>query len=399
VQDGIRGHFCSSGNRHGSFLIDSKKTLWLRLKRHFAESFAEGLLLQQRGQDDGFVDESRDKRRRGAYRYIFLLLTVVLLPLVANNIYLNQPLPIIAALVLLLAILVLNILLISLNRDPFLSPPIVVGISIALAILSLYLGQNYSLYLLFPLLVALPILLKTRDAIILGVVAGLVTAPAVLAGHNLTTAAAIGVSMGLTWLVSAWLVFAMNEQSRRLKDLAITDSLTGAFNRRYLELQAARCLQDWERHQRSVSLLLLDIDNFKKINDEFGHSVGDAALKSLVCLVKERIRGVDTLCRYGGEEFVLLLSETTAVQAKIVANQLRRAVEQAEVLPWGSMTISIGVCDVRQAPDLEIWFKRADAALYAAKDLGRNRVELAEPLDIPAPGSERAHWRTYASRR
>ncbi len=398
MQDGIGGRFRNSSIRHGSYLTDSKKTLWLRLKRHFAESFAGELLPQQREPDEGLVDEVRDRRRRGAYRYIFLLLTVVLLPLVANNIYLNQPLPLIAAL-LLLAVLVLNIVLLSLNREAFLSPPIVVGISIALLIMSLYLGQNYNLYLLFPLLVALPILLKTRDAIILGVFAGLVTAPVVLAQHDLTTAAAIGLGMGLTWLASAWLVFAMNEQSRRLKDLAITDSLTGAFNRRYLELQAARCLQDWERHQRSVSLLLLDIDNFKKINDEFGHSVGDAALKSLVNLVKERIRGVDTLCRYGGEEFVLLLSETTAAQAKIVANQLRRAVEQAEVLPWGTMTISIGVCDVRQVPDLETWFSGADAALYAAKDLGRNRVELAEPLATLAPESERAHWRTYAGRR
>jgi diguanylate cyclase (GGDEF)-like protein len=384
--------------RHGSYLIDSKKTLWQRLKRHFAESFAGELLPEQRDPDEGLVDELRVKRRRSAYRYIFLLLAVVLLPLVANNIYLNQLLPTVAAL-LLLVVLVLNILLLSFNREAFLSPPIVVGISIALVILSLYLGQNFNLYLLFPLLVALPILLKTRDAIILGIFAGVVTAPVVLLQHDLTTAAAIGVSMGLSWLASAWLVFAMSEQSRRLKDLAITDSLTGAFNRRYLELQAARCLQDWERHQRSVSLLLLDIDNFKKINDEFGHSVGDAALKSLVNLVKERIRGVDTLCRYGGEEFVLLLSETTAVQAKIVANQLRRAVEQAQVLPWGSMTISVGVCDVRQVRDLETWFRLADTALYAAKDLGRNRVELAEPLTTLAPGSERAHWRTFAGRR
>ena len=297
MQDGIGGRFRNSSIRHGSYLTDSKKTLWLRLKRHFAESFAGELLPQQREPDEGLVDEVRDRRRRGAYRYIFLLLTVVLLPLVANNIYLNQPLPLIAAL-LLLAVLVLNIVLLSLNREAFLSPPIVVGISIALLIMSLYLGQNYNLYLLFPLLVALPILLKTRDAIILGLFAGLVTAPVVLAQHDLTTAAAIGLGMGLTWLASAWLVFAMNEQSRRLKDLAITDSLTGAFNRRYLELQAARCLQDWERHQRSVSLLLLDIDNFKKINDEFGHSVGDAALKSLVNLVKERIRGVDTPVSY-----------------------------------------------------------------------------------------------------
>lgn len=363
----------------GSTLSNSSKTLWPRLKRHFTESFAGELLPQRRASDDEHIDDLRDKRRRSAYRYILLLLAVILLPIVANNVYIRQLLPAAAAL-LLLGILMVNILLLSLNREAFLTPPLVVVMSIALVMLSLYHGQNYSLYLLFPLLVALPILLRTRWAIILGVLSGLVAAPVVLTQYDATTAAAIGVSMGLTWLVSAWLVFAMTEQSRRLKGMAITDALTGAFNRRYLELQAARALQDWERHQRSVSLLLLDIDNFKNINDELGHSVGDAALKSLVSLVKERIRGVDTLCRFGGEEFVLLLSETTAAQAKIVANQLRRAVESAQVLPRGSMTISVGVCDVRHVPDTDTWFELADGALYAAKSLGRNRVEVAEPL-------------------
>jgi diguanylate cyclase (GGDEF)-like protein len=393
VQDGIGDPLWNPGSRRGSDLTDSKKTFWLRLKRHFAESFAGELLPQERAQDGRLVDEASDRRRRGAYRYVFLLLTAVLLPLAAYNIYLNQPLPILAALLLLL-VLVVNIVLLSLDREAFLSPPVVVAISIALLIMSLYLGQSYNLYLMFPLLFALPVFLKTRDAIILGGCTVLMSAPAVLAVHDLATAAAIGLSMGLAWLVSAWLVFAMNEQSRRLQDLAITDSLTGAFNRRYMELQAGRCLLDWERHQRSVSLLLLDIDNFKKINDAFGHNVGDAALKSLVNIVKERIRGVDTLCRYGGEEFVLLLSETTAVQAKIVANQLRRAVEQAEEPPWGRMTISIGVCDVRHVPDLDAWLKRADEALYAAKNLGRNRVELAAAL---SPDDEHSHWQTNVS--
>jgi diguanylate cyclase (GGDEF)-like protein len=291
-----------------------------------------------------------------------------------------------------------NILLLSAHREAFLSPPMVVGMSIALIILSLYHGQLYTLYLLFPLLVALPIMFKTRWAIILGVVSALVAAPVVLTQFDWTTAAAICISMLLTWLVSAWLVYAMTEQSRRLKGMAITDSLTGAFNRRYMELQAGRALQDWERHQRSVSLLLMDVDHFKKINDEFGHSVGDTALKNLVSLLKERIRGVDTLCRFGGEEFVLLLSETTALQAKIVANQLRRAVEQSQLLPRGSMTISVGICDVRQVPDFESWFRLADAALYSAKDLGRNRVELAESAPILIPDSAPAHRKLSVGR-
>ena len=185
----------------------------------------------------------------------------------------------------LLAILMINILLLSMNREAFLSPPLVLLLSIALVMLSLYYGQHYSLYLLYPLLVALPVLLKTRWAVLLAVLSGLMVSPLVFTQYDTTTAIVIGASMGLTWLVSAWLVYAVTEQSRRLKDMAITDPLTGAYNRRYLELQLEQVLDSWKRYQRPASLLLIDIDNFKRINDKFGHGVGDAALKSLVDVI------------------------------------------------------------------------------------------------------------------
>jgi diguanylate cyclase len=366
----------------GTTLNNSNNTPWLRLKRHFTETFTGGLLSRRRTQSDDHFDEERIKRRRSAYRYIFVLLAVILLPLVVNNFYMGQYLLAVGAL-LLLGTLVVDIVLSTLHRETILSPAVVVGACMGLAVVSLYYGQLYSLYLMFPLLVALPVLFRTRWAIILGVLSAGAALPVVMSEFDLTTAFVMFVSAILTWVVSTWQVYAMTEQSRRLKDMAITDSLTGAFNRRYLELQASRALQDWERSRRSVSLLLLDIDHFKKINDEFGHHVGDEALKSLVSLIKERIRGVDTLCRYGGEEFVLLLSDTRAAQAKIVANQLRRAVEQEQLLPQGPMTVSMGVCDLVAVSDLENWLRHADAALYCAKDRGRNRVELAKPPSAP----------------
>ncbi len=364
------------------------------MKRHFTESFAGELLQQRRAQDGERVDELRAKRRRGAYRYVLLLLAVILLPVVAHNIYIRQLLPAAGAL-LLLGILMVNILLLSVNREAFLPPPVVLLLSIALVMLSLYYGQNYNLYLLFPLLVGLPVLLKTRWAVFLGVLSGLLVAPVVLTQYDRTTSVAVGISMGLTWLVSAWLVFAMTEQSRRLRGMAITDSLTGAFNRRYLELQTVKALEDWERYQRPVSLLLLDMDHFKRVNDKFGHAIGDAALQSLVNLIQLRIRKVDTLCRFGGEEFMLLLSETKVQQARYVAEELRKAVERAKILPEGTMTISVGVCDVTEVQDMEHWFKLADAALYQAKRNGRNRVELAVPFSEAAGSIEKTlpDWR------
>ncbi len=181
------------------------------------------------------------------------------------------------------------------------------------------------MYLLFPLLVVLPVLLKTRWAVFLAVLSGLLAAPVALTQYDRTTVTAIGISMGLTWLVSALLVFAMTAQSRRLRDMAITDSLTGVFNRRYLELQAVKALQDWERYRRPVSLLLLDLDHFKRVNDKFGHAIGDAVLQRLVNLIQQRIRKVDTLCRFGGEEFMVLLSETTAPKALLRGRRVARA--------------------------------------------------------------------------
>ena len=366
----------------GSHLTIITESHWLRLKRHFTESFSGELVYRRRAYDAERVDDLLDKRRRNAYRYILLLLAVILLPIVAHSVYLAEYVPAAGALSL-LGILMMNILLLSMNQEAFLSPALVLLLSISLVMLSIYYGQNYSLYLLYPLLVALPVLLKTRWAVLLGVLSGLLVAPLVFTQYDHTTAVVIGISMGLTWLVSAWLVFAVTEQSRRLKNMAITDPLTGAYNRRYLELQAEKGLELWRRYQRPASLLLIDIDNFKRINDKLGHAVGDTALKSLVELISSQIRSVDTLCRFGGEEFVVLLSETSIAAGEIVANKLRCAVQSKKILPEGNMTISVGIADVGGADHLDHWLNLADAALYLAKRNGRNRVELAEPISLP----------------
>ena len=282
----------------GSQLTINNTSLWLRLKRHFNESFSGELLSRRRAFDLEEVDSQRVKRRRNAYRYILLLLAVILLPIDVHNLYVGDMVPALGGL-LLLGILMVNILLLSMNREAFLSPVLVLIMSIALVMLSIYYGQNYSLYLLYPLLVALPVLLKTRWAVLLAVLCGLLVSPLVFTQYDRTTSIVIGMSMGLTWLVSAWLVFAMTQQSRHLKDMAVTDTLTGAYNRRYLEIQLQQVLEGWRRYQRPASVLMVDIDFFKRINDKFGHAVGDQAIKGLVDVISSNIRSVDTLCRYG----------------------------------------------------------------------------------------------------
>jgi diguanylate cyclase (GGDEF)-like protein len=344
----------------GSQLTINSESSWSRLKQHFSESFSGEFLL----------------------------------PIDAHNLYLGELVPAVGGL-LLLGILMANILLLSMNRDAFLSPALVLLLSISLVSLSLYYGQNYALYLLFPLMVALPVLLKTRWAVSMAVLSGLLVSPLILTQYDTATSSIIGLSMGLTWLVSAWLVFSMTEQSRRLKDMAVKDALTGAYNRRYLELQLDHALETWERYQRPASVLLVDIDFFKRINDKFGHALGDMAIKSLVEVISSNIRSVDTLCRYGGEEFVVLLSETAVQDAAKVAEKLRNLVEHTRVMPEGTMTISVGVCDVAVVDDVDHWLNLADGALYLAKHNGRNRIELAESVVEPlAPvGKTIPDWR------
>ena len=360
-------------------LTSANDTLWQRLRKHFSDSFSGEMFFRRQPPVNGDrVDIVQEKRWRSAYTYILVVLVVILLPIVGHNIFVRQMVPAVGAMTL-MVLLMVNILMLTMNRNAFLAPPVVLLLSIALVMLSLYYGQNYSMYLLFPLLVALPVLLRTRWAVSLGALAGISVAPLVVSQYDETTSVAIGISMLLTWLVSAWLVLAVTEQSRRLRDMATTDPLTGAYNRRYMEQHARQSLEDWERYGRTVSILLIDIDHFKRINDRFGHAVGDDALKNLVDIISDRIRRGDTLCRFGGEEFVLLLSEVGGEQAMKVADELRGSIEQSRILPEGSMTISVGVCDVSHADDMEHWFKLADGALYLAKHNGRNRVELAAP--------------------
>ena len=164
-----------------------------------------------------------------------------------------------------------------------------------------------------------------------------------------------------------------------LMQQAITDPLTSAFNRRHLNQRIELVVEQGRRHPPNTTLLMIDIDHFKQINDHFGHDAGDEVLRRMVQTMRGRMRKVDQLFRIGGEEFILLLFDADETQAAVVADELRRRVEAAALLPGQTVTISIGVCTQRAGQAADEWIKLADAALYRAKQNGRNRVEIAEP--------------------
>ncbi len=169
-----------------------------------------------------------------------------------------------------------------------------------------------------------------------------------------------------------------------LKLLASTDSLTKLYNRRYFIQTAEHTFALAKRDAKHLSTIMIDIDKFKNVNDTYGHQVGDSVIVELANMLLANQRKEDIVCRYGGEEFVILLPNTSLDEAKIVAEKLRRSVEDLTFkLPSGEVlkfTISLGVSqvDTQKHENIEFSLKEADDALYRAKKSGRNRVCISQ---------------------
>jgi diguanylate cyclase (GGDEF)-like protein len=168
-----------------------------------------------------------------------------------------------------------------------------------------------------------------------------------------------------------------DEQRELLSTEATEDTLTRLGNRRLMNQELALCIDDYMRGA-PATLILLDLDRFKQTNDQFGHNTGDQLLIDAAQLLKQRARKTDRVFRYGGEEFVILARNTTLIQAKVVAEDLRRRIESRLQTPSGSVTASFGCAQLKNGEDAAVWFERADQAMFEAKRRGRNRVVLGD---------------------
>lgn len=168
----------------------------------------------------------------------------------------------------------------------------------------------------------------------------------------------------------------------RLHKLGITDALTGAYNRRHMDTEVGEAVERFTRYGTASSVLLVDIDHFKRVNDEFGHAAGDRALKEIAATMRQLLRKLDLVFRIGGEEFLVLLPDVKRGGAAEAAEKLRREVASVQFLPGSKITVSIGVGEIASGETRDQWIRRIDRALYDAKDSGRDRVVIAE-----APGA------------
>lgn len=176
--------------------------------------------------------------------------------------------------------------------------------------------------------------------------------------------------------LSLYWILRLRRLNAEIKRLSNTDPLTGLFNRVKLHAQFPVELERAARYGRPLSLLLLDVDHFKRVNDELGHPAGDSILMAIARLISANTRANDIACRWGGEEFLVLCPETDRQQALALAERIRSQVESAEFSGGRGQSVSIGVASLEPGESAEALVKRADMALYRSKNAGRNKVSV-----------------------
>lgn len=241
-----------------------------------------------------------------------------------------------------------------------------------------YVVGEPGLFWLYPCLVTTFFLVAPKIAIGLNVVSVLVL---MSFGDAFSSQVQMWSFASTTMVVSACAyVFAHRNKNQRvrLEHLAIIDPLTGVKNRRSMDEELGLAAANAERSGMSYALVLLDLDHFKRINDDHGHGVGDDVLTDLVALIEHNTRKSDQLFRYGGEEFVLLLPGVDGVHLKAVMHNLQQVLHKHLKHPGGVVTASFGVALLSQGESVEDWLARADNALYQAKESGRDRIVYAD---------------------
>jgi diguanylate cyclase len=232
-------------------------------------------------------------------------------------------------------------------------------------------------YFLFPAMVAGFFIVKPHFALSISVLALVALLPVMMRELDWLNFANFYLSiMGCVLFTYAFAV-QRNAQRDQLVMFSTKDSLTGAGNRRLLDERLGAAIRRYKRIETPMSLLLLDLDRFKQINDSAGHAVGDGLLVRVTDIVRDRIRSTDMLFRYGGDEFIVYVDGADLETAANLAEDIRALVEADLSISGRQLSISLGVAEYCRDEDQAAWIERADHALFESKRQGRNRVELS----------------------
>ncbi|WP_310385315.1 GGDEF domain-containing protein [Roseateles sp.] len=244
-------------------------------------------------------------------------------------------------------------------------------------VLVVYTRGESLVYWAFPVMIATFFLLKPHEAALSNSVTMLALVYALIQHVTPLNFATITVTLLIVNLYSYLFAVRTQQQHDSLSQQASKDFLTGAGNRLALEAQLAAAVSGFQKSRVVASLVLLDIDHFKTVNDSYGHVFGDAVLVRLSEIVRARIRNSDAFFRYGGEEFVVIAMGSSLDATVKLAEELRQRVQAAKLVPAQELTVSLGVAELREGQSSADWLARADSALYDAKRSGRNMTRVA----------------------
>jgi len=226
----------------------------------------------------------------------------------------------------------------------------------------------------FPAVIAIyylmPLKLAKITTTLLVIILSIIIYPKV----ELISLISIFATTGLTAALSFVIFRSYHEKQHELSLLASIDALTSSGNRRALDLKLSEVIASQQRETSTICLILIDLDEFKEINDSHGHAVGDQILVTVCELITKHTRVLDTLYRFGGDEFIIMPLKMNLATARILAEKIRCLIEQHSFVNNIKLTLSIGVAEYKINDTLDSWISRADAALYKAKENGRNSV-------------------------
>ncbi len=248
------------------------------------------------------------------------------------------------------------------------------------AIAVVHMNSPIFVFWMFPTFLSNFFLLRPKNAIVINLIAISCVTPAAFKLDKTLDSFAMMASLFIGSIM-AYLFARLTEQQRqRLEVFASQDPLTGLGNRRLMDEELRLSAEDFTRYQTPATLIVFDLDNFKAINDKFGHSKGDQILIKIGTLLLGRLRKTDRAFRFGGEEFVLLARNTNLEEAAIIAEKIRLQITAEVSGPEGNITASFGCTTLKADETQEQWFVRADSAMYKAKSQGRNCVVTDGPL-------------------
>lgn len=261
------------------------------------------------------------------------------------------------------------------TRKTFILPPLVLSIFYILdcAMVIRGLGPTGA-YWLFPVMLAIFWVHERKTARYLMVSMLLLVFIPAFYYLSLVDAARLSATLTMTGIFFNVAAKILEKQYKKMERLTVTDYLTGAYNRRYMDKKIDELIERYNRNRSVSSIITFDIDNFKKINDEYGHSIGDQVLVAVAETSNARVRTLDKVCRSGGEEFVILLPDTPENEAKLLGEDLCFSISQLEILKNSNVTISCGVSAIVENDSRDSWLKRSDQAMYRAKSNGKNTV-------------------------